>query len=90
MIGILRPLQKQGKAKGPTKNLRPILLLSTIRKSLTLLILDRIWDRLKKHIPFKKAAYQPRRRTTGNVHALKLLAEKAILGKRLSFISYTS
>ena len=30
--GILRALQKPGKAKGPTSNLRPIILLSVLEK----------------------------------------------------------
>ena len=44
-------------------------------------MLDRIWNRLKSHIPYKQAAYQPGRSTTENVHAVKLLVEKAILAK---------
>ena len=32
ILGILRPLQKPGKAKGPGETLRPIILLSLIRK----------------------------------------------------------
>ena len=42
-------------------------------------MLDRIWNRLKSHIPYKQAAYQPGRSTTEIVHAVKLLMEKAIL-----------
>ena len=30
--GILTPLQKPGKARGPTENLRPIILFSILRK----------------------------------------------------------
>jgi len=33
--GLLSPLQKPGKPRGPTGNLRPIILLSIIRKILT-------------------------------------------------------
>ena len=81
ILGILRPLQKPGKAKGPTKNLRPIILLSIIRKILTICMLDGILNRLKSHIPYKQAAYQPGRSTIEFVHAVKLLVEKAILAK---------
>ena len=42
-------------------------------------MLDRTWDRLNNEIPLKQAAYQPGRSTTENVHAIKLLTEKAIL-----------
>ena len=73
------PLPKPRKPKGPPENLRPIILLSVLRKILTICILDRIWNRLKQKIPSKQAAYQPGRGTTEQVHAIKLLAEKAII-----------
>ena len=41
--GLLCPLQKPGKKKGPPPNLRPIILLSVIRKILTISMLERIW-----------------------------------------------
>ena len=79
VFGLLRPLQKPGKTKGPVENLRPIILLSVIRKILTIIMLDRLWNRLKTELPTKQAAYQPGRGTTEQVHAVKLLAEKAII-----------
>ena len=51
VLGLLRPLQKPGKAKGPTENLRPIILLSVLRKILKICLIDRTWKRLKQHIP---------------------------------------
>ena len=78
ILGILRPLQEPGKEKDPTINLRPIILLSIIRKILTTCMLDRIWNRLKSHIPYKQSANQQGRSNTENVHAIKLLIEKAI------------
>ena len=33
--GVLVPLQKPGKPKGPVENLRPIILLSVLRKDLS-------------------------------------------------------
>ena len=78
-LGLLRSLQKPGKAKGPTENLRPIILLSVLRKILTMCLIDRIWDRLKCHISPDQAAYQPGRGTTAQVFTIKLLAEKAII-----------
>ena len=74
-----RPHQKLGKKKGPPENLHPIILLSVIRKILTICMLDCTWNHLKNEIPLKQAAYQPGQSTTENVHAIKLLAEKAIL-----------
>ena len=79
VVGLLRPLQKPGKKKGPPENLRPIVLLSVLRKILTIAMLDRLWERLKKKLPLKQAAYQPGRGTTEQVHAVKLLVEKAII-----------
>ena len=79
VVGLLRPLQKPGKKKGPPENLRPIILLSVLRKILTIAMLDRLWDRLKSKLPLKQSAYQPGRGTTEQVHAVKLLVEKAII-----------
>ena len=80
ILGLLRPLQKPGKEKGPVIYLRPIILLSVLRKILTICIIRRTWNRLKKHIPLEQSAYQPGRSTTEQVFAVKILAEKAILG----------
>ena len=79
VVGLLRPLPKPGKKKGPPENLRPIILLSVLRKILTIAMLDRLWDRLKVKLPKKQSAYQPGRGTTEQVHAVKLLVEKAII-----------
>ena len=76
--GLLSPLQKPGKPRGPTSNLRPIILLSIIRKILTICMLDRIWNRLATLIPKSQAAYQGGRGTTEQVLALKLMVEKAL------------
>ena len=81
VLGCLRPLQKPGKTKGPTENLRPIILLSVLRKILTICLIDRTCDRLKQHIPSDQAAYQPGCGTTEQVFAIKLLAEKAIVSQ---------
>ena len=80
-LGLLRPLQKPGKSKGPTENLRPIILLSVLRKILTICLIQRTWERLKNHIPPDQAAYQPGRGTTEQVFAIKILAEKAIISQ---------
>ena len=77
-IGILSPLPKPGKKKGPPANLRPIILLSVIRKILTICLMKRCWDRLSSNIPKDQAAYQTGRSTTEQFFAVKILAEKAI------------
>eukprot|EP00795_Rhopilema_esculentum_P008001 gene8001-13908_t len=76
--GILIPLQKPGKEKGPTINLRPIMLMTMLRKTLALCMLERINPRIQENIPISQAAYRQGRSTTEQVQAFKLLAEKAI------------
>ena len=77
-LGILTPLPKPGKPKGPPENLRPIVLLSIIRKILTICILRRTWERVSSRITIDQAAYQGGRSTTEQVFAVKMLVEKAI------------
>ena len=76
--GILTPLPKPNKKKGPRENLRPIMLLSVLRKILTICLIHRAWKRLSTRISKDQAAYQNERSTTEQVFAIKLLAEKAI------------
>ena len=56
--GLLCPLQKPGKKIGPPENLWLIILLSILRKILTIALLDRTWQRMEKKIPKSHAAYQ--------------------------------
>ena len=80
-IGVLTPLQKPNKKQksgGVLDHLRPIMLLSVLRKIMTICIIGRIWDRLKTRIPSEQAAYQGGRSTTEQVLAIKLLVEKSI------------
>ncbi len=76
--GILIPLQKPGKPQGPTDNLRPIILLSIIRKILAICMFKRCWHKFKLLIETSQAAYQGGRSTTEQVLTMKLLAEKTI------------
>ena len=78
MHGTLRALQKPGKAKGPTSNLRPIILLSVLRKLLAVCIMKRINSRLDSAIPMSQAAYRKNRSTTEHVFATKLIKERTI------------
>ena len=81
-IGLLTPLQKPGKPKGPPQNLRPVILLSILRKIIAICTVRRISDRLfGKVIPITQAAYRPGRSATELVFAFKLLAEKAIISE---------
>ena len=76
--GLLAAMQKPGKKKGPPENLRPIILLSVLRKILTIIMLKRIWPKLEEHIPISQAAYQGDRGTTEQVFSIKILCEKAM------------
>ena len=76
--GIIIPIQKPGKEKGIVENLRPIILLSVLRKILALIMLNRLLERFNDHIPISQSAYRRGRSTTENVFTFKILAEKAI------------
>ena len=74
--GILLPLQKPGKPRGPVSNLRPIILLSTLRKILAVFIMDRVVSRLDHETPITQAAYRKERSTTEPVFAAKMAIER--------------
>ncbi len=76
--GILVPLPKPGKPQGPPKNLRPVILLSILRKILAICLIRRVTDKLNSKIPLSQAAYREGRSTTEHVFTFKILAEKAI------------
>ena len=79
--GILTPLQKPGKQKGPPSNLRPIILLSMLRKILAICMIKRIGNKINQHIPIEQAAYRAGWETTEHAFAYKALAEKAVRSK---------
>ena len=72
--GILTTIQKPGKTKGPITNLRPITLLSMLRKLLVSCTKQRIIDRIDREIPSSQTAYRAGRSTTEHVFALKMFA----------------
>ena len=76
--GILKALQKPGKPKGPTLNLRAIILLLVLKKILAVCIMKRINSRLDSAIPTSQAPYPKNRSTTEHVFATKLIIEKTI------------
>ena len=69
----LKPLQKPNKVKSPPSNLRPIILLSSLRKILAACIPNRIKDRLTVEIPPSQAAYRPNRSTTARNESAHLI-----------------
>ena len=81
--GILKPLQKPNNAKGPPSNLRPIILLSSIRKILAACMTNSIKD-MEAEIPPLQAAYRPNRSTTEHVFTSKLIIERTITARNES------
>ena len=79
--GLLCALQKAGKSKGPPEHLRPIILLSTLRKILAIIMMKRINGRIDAAIPQSQAAYRPGRSTTEHIFATKLAIERTITSK---------
>ena len=84
------PLQKPGKRKGVVENLRPVILLSVLRKILAIIVIHRIYDKLDNQIPVTQAAYRGGRSTTEHVFSFKILAEKAVTSKLYQSIYTTS
>lgn len=58
--GILIPLQKPNKQKGPLTSIRdrPIVLLSTIRKTLSLIVLSRISERVNTYLASSQSGFR--------------------------------
>ena len=77
-LGTIMPIQKPEKLKGPLQNLRPITLLSMIRKVLAICMKKWIVDKLDADILPSQAAYRADRITTEHVFSAKVLVEKAI------------
>ena len=69
ILGIITALQKPRKKKGPIENLRPITLLSVLRKILATFMMKRIGEKINKEIPISQAAYCKGRSTTEHVFA---------------------
>ena len=74
--GQMITLQKPGKPRGPAKNLRPVTLLDTIRKSLSLTVLQRIRPKVEKYLSHNQSGFRPCRSTADVVWTHKWLAAK--------------
>lgn len=61
--GTLIPLQKPGKPVGPIANLRPIVLLSTLRKALSLITLNRIAKKVDGYLSLTQSGFRQGRST---------------------------
>ena len=76
--GLIIPIQKPGKQKGKVENIRPVILLSILRKLLATCFIKRISDKIYSMILLSQAAYRKDRSTTEHVFAMKILCEKAM------------
>ena len=76
--GVLIAIPKPGKPKGPSNNLRPITLLNTMRKVLSLLTLDRIRLSIEKYLSHSQSGFRPERKTFDVVWAHRWLAAKTV------------
>ena len=74
--GILAVLQKPGKPKGPTKNLRPVILLIMLRKVLSSIVLFRIQPKVDAFLSQSQSAYRPGRSTSDIVWSHRFLAAR--------------
>ena len=73
-MGTLIVLQKPGKPKGPVNNLRPIVLLSALRKLLSIITLRRIRPRVEQFLAPTQSGFRTNRSTTDAVWAHKWMA----------------
>ena len=73
-MGTLIVLQKPGKPKGPVDNLRPIVLLTALRKILSTITLNRIRPTVEKFLAPTQSGFRTNRSTTDAVWAHKWMA----------------
>ena len=76
--GILIVIQKLGKDKGPLKSLRPISLLNSLRKLLSLITLNRIRDPVESYVDPSQCAYKRNRSTQDSIWTHRWLAACAV------------
>ena len=76
--GTLMPLNKPNKTKGPCANLRPITLLNTIRKLISVAVLSRSSVQVSKFLGANQSGFRAGRSTADVVWALRWLAVKAM------------
>ena len=79
--GNMRALQKQKKPKGPRKNLRPVTLLNTIRKALSICTLYRTRDKIEAYLSVNQSGSKPFRSTSDIVWTHRCYAAKTALSE---------
>ncbi|KAK3795294.1 hypothetical protein RRG08_004450 [Elysia crispata] len=76
--GVLIAIQKPGKKKGPPNNLRPITLLKSLRKALSIITLNRIRPFVEEYLSKSQSGFRPDRSTADVVWTHKWLAAKTL------------
>ena len=76
--GVLIAIQKPGKKKGPPNNLRPITLLNSLRKALSIITLNRIRPFVEEYLSKSQSGFRPDRSTADVVWTHKWLAAKTL------------
>ena len=79
--GILVPLQKPNKEKGPPINLRPVILLPILRKILSNILLSRANEKIDDFLSHSQSAYRSSRRTSDIVWSHRWMAAKIQINK---------
>ena len=86
-IGLLVPILKPGKPKGPTKNLRPVTLLPIVRKILSCIVHNRIKPKLKDYLSPAQSAYREGRSTSDIIWAYRWIAAKTQTVKETVYVT---
>ncbi|GFR95619.1 retrovirus-related Pol polyprotein LINE-1 [Elysia marginata] len=76
--GVLIAIQKPGKKKGPPNNLRPITLLNSLRKALSVITLNRIKPDVERYLSNSQSGFRPNRSTADVVWTHKWLSAKTL------------
>ena len=74
--GILAPIQKANKTKGPKKNLRPITLLPILRKILSNITMSRIQGKIYNFLSENQSAYRAGRSTSDIIWAYRWICAR--------------
>jgi len=75
--GSLIPLQKPGKSKGPVAHLRPIVLLTALRKILSSIVLRRINPKVNAFVSPTQSGFRPNRSTADVVWSYRWFAARS-------------
>ena len=75
--GVLILIQKPGKPKGPLTSVRPIVLLTTLRKTLSLVVLSRIAPKVDEYLSPSQSGFRRGRSTADVLFGYRWLCAKA-------------